>query len=203
MKKVDYKKEMKHLFNPPRDEFTFVDVPEMKFLMIDGQGDPNKEPAYQEAVEALYAMSYAVKFELKRQGFDYVVPPLEGLWWAENMSAFILEEKDKYLWTMMVMQPEQVTLELVEQLLPEVKRKKGLPSLERLRLENFHEGLAVQIMYFGPYSDEGPTISQMHAFIKDVGYELTGKHHEVYLGDPRRTAPEKLKTVIRQPVMER
>jgi hypothetical protein len=203
MNKVDYKKEMKHLFNPPKDEFTFVDVPEMKFLMIDGQGDPNKEPAYQEAVEALYAMSYAIKFDLKGQGFDYVVPPLEGLWWAENMSAFILEEKDKYLWTMMVMQPEQVTLELVQRLLPEVKRKKGLPSLERLRLENFQEGLAVQIMYFGPYSDEGPTISQMHAFIKDVGFELTGKHHEVYLGDPRRTAPEKLKTVIRQPVKER
>ncbi len=203
MKKVDYKKEMKHLFNPPRDEFTFVDVPEMKFLMIDGQGDPNKEPAYQEAVEALYAMSYAIKFALKGQGFDYVVPPLEGLWWAQDMSAFILEEKDKYLWTMMVMQPEQVTLELVERLLPEVKRKKDLPSLERLRLEKYHEGLAVQIMYFGPYADEGPTISQMHAFIKDVGFEPTGKHHEVYLGDPRRTAPEKLKTVIRQPVMER
>lgn len=203
MKKVDYKKKMKHLFNPPKDEFTFVDVPVMKFLMIDGQGDPNKEPAYQESVESLYAISYALKFELKRQGFDYVVPPLEGLWWASDMFAFELQEKDKWLWTMMIMQPEQVTPELVEQLLPGVKRKKELPSLERLRLENYHEGLAVQIMYIGPYADEGPTISQMHAFIKDVGYEPTGKHHEVYLGDPRRTASEKLKTVIRQPVRER
>lgn len=203
MKKVDYKKELKHLFNPPKDEFTFVDVPEMNFLMIDGQGDPNKEPAYQEAVQALYAMAYAIKFDLKGQGFDYVVPPLEGLWWAQDMSAFQLEEKDKWFWTMMIMQPEQVTPELVGQLLPAVIRKKELPSLKRLHLKNFHEGLAVQIMYTGPYADEGPTISQMHAFIKDVGYELAGKHHEVYLGDPRRTAPEKLKTVIRQPVRER
>ena len=203
MNKVDYKKEMKHLFNPPRDEFSFVDVPEMNFLMIDGQGDPNKEPAYQEAVEALYAVSYAVKFELKGGGFDYVVPPLEGLWWAQDMSAFDREEKDKYIWTMMIMQPEQVTHDLVERLLPEVKRKKGLASLERLRLEKYHEGLSVQILYIGPYADEGPTISQMHTFIKDVGFEPAGKHHEIYLGDPRRTAPEKLKTVIRQPVRER
>ncbi len=203
MTKVDFKKAMKHLYNPSKKEFTFVDVPAMNFLKIDGQGDPNNNPDYQEVVEALYAMSYSIKFALKGQGFDYVVPPLEGLWWAQDMSTFSPDAKDEWLWTMMIMQPEQVTSELVETLRPEVKRKKGVPALERLRLETYHEGLAVQIMYIGAYADEGPMISQMHAFIKDVGYEPNGKHHEVYLGDPRRTAPEKLKTVIRQPVRER
>jgi hypothetical protein len=175
--KVDFKKEMKHLYNPSKKEFTFVDVPVMNFLMVDGQGDPNNNPVYQEAVEALYAMSYSIKFALKEQGFDYVVPPLQGLWWAQDMSVFKLDKKDEWLWTMMIMQPEQVTSELVEQLQPEVMRKKSLPALERVRLETFHEGLAVQILYIGPYADEGPTISQMHAFIKDVGYEPNGKHH--------------------------
>lgn len=203
MTKIDFKKELKHLYNPSKKEFAIVDVHAMNFLKVDGRGDPNNNPDYQEAVEALYAMSFSIKFALKPEGIDYVIPPLEGLWWAEDMSAFILDTRDEWLWTLMIMQPEGVNAELVEQVRPGVIRKKGIPALERLRFESYHEGLSVQIMYIGAYKDEGPTISQMHAFIKDVGYVPNGKHHEIYLGDPRRTPAEKLKTVLRQPVREK
>jgi hypothetical protein len=200
MAKIDFKKELKHLYSPPKDRFAVVDVPPMNFLMIDGRGDPNQEPAYQEVLDTLYAMAYALKFALKPQGVDYVVPPLEGLWWAEDMAGFSLEAKDQWQWTMMIMQPEPVTPELVERVRADVARKKEPPALPGLRFETYHEGLSAQIMYVGAYADEGPTIARMHAFIAEQGYEPNGKHHEIYLGDPRRTAPEKLKTVIRQPI---
>jgi hypothetical protein len=202
MIKIDFKKELKHLYNPSKKEFSIVDVPVMKFLMIDGQGNPNTAPAYQQAVEALYGTAFPLKFVIKKQGFDYTVPPLEGLWWVDDMSEFSVEVKDQWKWTMMIMQPEQVTPELVEQIRGEVIKKKDLPSLSKLRFETYKESLCVQIMYIGPYADEGPTIARMHAFIEAEGYIRNGKHHEIYLGDPRRTAPEKLKTVIRQPVLK-
>lgn len=200
MARVDFKKELKHLYNPSKKEFSIVDVPAMNFLMIDGHGDPNNNPAYQEVMNALYALAFSLKFALKPQGVDYVVPPLEGLWWMEDMTAFSLENKDRWDWTMMIMQPEWVTAELVERVRQEVARKKNPVALPKLRFETYHEGLAVQIMYIGPYADEHPTIARMHAFAEAEGYELAGKHHEIYLSDPRRTAPEKLKTVIRQPI---
>ena len=201
MAKIDFKKELPHLYSPSKKVFSIVDVPSMSFLMLDGHGDPNTAPAYQEAIEALYGVAYGLKFMSKKErGIDYVVPPLEGLWWMEDMAQFSLEAKDDWDWTMMVMQPEWITVEMVEQVRAEVARKKNPPALPQLRFEEYREGLAVQILYVGPYADEAPTIARMHAFIAENGYEAAGKHHEIYLGDPRKVAPEKLKTVLRQPV---
>jgi hypothetical protein len=201
MPKIDFKKELKHLYRPSPKEFVVVDVPPMKFLMIDGHGDPNTAQEYQDAVEALYAVAYKLKFTSKKElGKDYVVPPLEGLWWAEDMEAFTAaRDKSAWDWTMMIMQPEWITQEMVEEAVKQVE-KKGLPALSKLYLETYHEGLAVQILHIGSYDDEAPTIARMHAFIDENGYEPAGKHHEIYLSDPRKVAPEKLKTVLRQPV---
>ena len=201
MSKIDFKKDLKHLYQPSAKKFEVVDVPPMNFLMIDGHGDPNTAQEYQDAVEALYAVAYALKFRSKKEkGMDYVVPPLEGLWWVENMEEFSTEDKSAWNWTMMIMQPESVTQEMFEAALEQVEKKKSLSALSKLRLDTYHEGLAVQIMHIGPYSAEAPTVARMHAFIDENGYELAGKHHEIYLSDPRRVAPEKLKTVLRQPV---
>jgi hypothetical protein len=201
MPKIDFKKELKYLYRPSAKKFEVVDVPPMNLLMIDGHGDPNTAQEYQDAVEALYAVAYALKFMSKKEkGMDYVVPPLEGLWWVENMEEFSTEDKGAWNWTMMVMQPESVTQEMLEAALEQVEKKKNLPALSKLRLETYHEGLAVQILHIGPYSAEAPTIARMHAFIEENAYEPAGKHHEIYLSDPRKVAPEKLKTVLRQPV---
>ena len=200
MARVDYKRELKHLYNPSRKTFSIVDVPEMTFLMIDGSGDPNTSEEYQQALAALYAVAYGLKFALKAEGPDYVVPPLEGLWWTPDMAQFSLDAKDEWHWTTMIMQPEAVTPALFEQVRTNTARKKSPPALDRLRLATYLEGLSVQILYVGPYDEEAPTIAAMHAHSKDQGYELAGKHHEIYLSDPRRTAPDRLKTVIRQPI---
>jgi hypothetical protein len=200
MEKIDFKKTLKHLYNPPAGKFTLVDVAPMNFLMIDGHGDPNKAPAFQENTEALYTLAYTIKFALKPAGVEFVVPPAEGLWWMEDMREFSLAVKDRWDWTLMMMQPQAVTPEILANARQHALRKKAIPALEKVRLEAYHEGLSIQIMYYGSYADEGPTIARMHAFIRDEGYLPNGKHHEIYLGDPRRTPPEKLKTVIRQPV---
>jgi hypothetical protein len=201
MEKIDLKKQLKHLYQPTHKEFTIVDVPPLKFLMIDGKGNPNTSQAFQEAMQALYGMSYTLKFASKKElGIDYTVMALEGLWWADDMEAFSLGAKDTWYWTVMMLQPDHITPEFVETAREQLARKKDVPALPRLRYETFHEGLSVQIMYFGPYADEGPTIARMHAFMQDNGYTFNGKHHEIYIGDPRTAAPEKLKTVIRQPV---
>ena len=202
MPKVDFKKQLKHLYQPSAKVVSVVDVPQMNFLMIDGQGDPNTSQEYQEAMTALYTISYQLKFTIKQRDpeLDYVVPPLEGLWWAEDMEVFSLNDKDAWQWTAMILAPDQVTQALFEKAVEEVQRKKDLPGLVRLRLERYHEGLSVQIMHIGPYAEEAPTIEKLHAFAREEGYRLRGKHHEIYLSDPRRTAPDKIKTVIRQPV---
>jgi len=201
--KIDFKKELKYLYNPSGNKFAVVDVPPLQFLMIDGHGDPNTAQEYQEAVEALYGVSYKLKFMSKKDlGKDYVVPSLEGLWWAENMETFTSQrDKSRWDWTMMIMQPEWITPEMVETAVQEVEKKKGLPGLAWLRLETYHEGLSVQIMHTGSYDDEGPILAKLHnEFIPNNGYEEAGKHHEIYLSDPRKVVPEKLKTVLRQPV---
>lgn len=198
--KVDFKKTLKHLYNPSNKEFTIVDVPAMNFLMVDGRGNPNTSPDYQAALEALYGMSYGLRFALKAQGFEYVVSPLEGLWWTDDMSDFSDRDKENWNWTMMIMQPEWVTPELVEAARSDLAKKKNLVALPELRFESYHEGLSVQIQYLGSYDEEHPTIMEMHAFAQEQGYILRGKHHEIYLSDPRRTAPEKLKTILRQPI---
>jgi hypothetical protein len=200
MAKRDFKKELKHLYQPSKESFSVVEVPPMNFLMIDGYGDPNKSQDFQIGLEALYGMAFTIKFALKPQGIEFVVPPSEGLWWMEDMSEFSLETKDRWKWTLMIMQPDEVTPELVEEARIELARKKNPAELSKLRYERYIEGLAVQIMYIGAYADEGPTIARMHEYMRENGYDFNGKHHEIYLGDPRRTAPEKLKTVIRQPV---
>ena len=198
--KVDYKKTLKHLYNPPKGDFHVVDVPEMNFLSLDGKGDPNTSGDYQQAVEALYTISYGIKFAHKAQGFDHVVPPLEGLWWMKNMNDFTLANKESWEWTMMIMQPEWVTDESVEKVRHDAIKKKKLASLTKVRFGPYHEGLSVQFLYTGAYESEAPTIAAMHQYIKINGYHTNGKHHEIYLGDPRRLSPEKLLTILRQPI---
>lgn len=203
MPKHDLKKELKDLYAPRATEFSIVEVPLLNYLMIDGHGDPNNNPEYQQACEALYSVAYTLKFRHKVLGNDFGVMPLEGLWWTEDMAEFGAVSKDRWDWTMMILQPKAVTAEQVQEACQAAVQKKKLPSVPKLRLETYHEGPAVQILYFGAYADEGPTITRMHAFVRDAGYDLRGKHHEIYLGDPRRTAPEKLKTIIRQPIAQR
>jgi hypothetical protein len=203
MIKVDFKKTLRDLYRPSAKEFVVVDVPPMNYLMIDGCGDPNTAQEYAEAIEALYAVAYRVKFASKReQGMDYVVPPLEGLWWAEDMEFFTSKrDKSAWKWTMMIMQPEWVTQEMVEQAAKQVKKSKSLPALPKLRLARYHEGLSVQILHVGSFEAEAPTLAKMHhEFMPGNGYEMAGKHHEIYLSDPRRVAPEKMRIVLRQPV---
>ena len=195
------------LYKPPAKKAEIVDVPAMDFLQVDGIGDPNTSQPYMDALEALYSLSYTLKFALKQaEGVNYRVAPLEGLWWSDAMDAFLIGERDKWRWTMMIAQPSVVTLEWVERASEEVRRKKNPPALQLVRFASFHEGLAAQIMHIGPYATEAPTIQRLHDFIHAQGGVFDGrvqKHHEIYLGDPRRAAPEKLKTVIRQPFVRK
>lgn len=200
--KIDLKKDFKHLFNPPAKEVVIIDVPEMNFIMIDGKGDPNTGQEFKDAVEALYGLSYTLKFMLKKGelGIDYVVAPLEGLWWTDDMREFSMENKGIWKWALMILQPEFVTKDLFDRAFEQYLKKKNLLALPKAKFERFHEGISAQVMHIGPYSTEGPTVEKLHGFIKENGYSFQGKHHEIYLGDPRRSAPEKLKTVLRQPV---
>jgi hypothetical protein len=201
MEKLDLKKKYKYLISPSPKSFSVVDVPSMTFIMIDGKGNPNTSQEYAEAMQALYSAAYTLKFKIKKElAVDYPVMASEGLWWMDDMREFSAARKDEWKWTMMIMQPEIVTPGLFSQAIAEAAKKKEIPALSRLRFESFCEGTAAQIMYYGAYSDEGPTIARLHQFIKESGYERSGKHHEIYLGDPRRSAPEKLRTIIRQPM---
>ncbi len=202
MGKIDFKRDLKHLYQPSGKEFSLVDVPAMQFLMIDGHGDPNTAHSYAQAVEALYGVAYKLKFMSKqRLDRDYGVLPLEGLWWAEDMGSFTASlDKSAWEWTMMIMQPDWITAVMVAEVTAVVHKQKGLPALPQLRLETYHEGLSVQIMHTGSYNDEAPTLHRLHhEFMPANGLVCSGKHHEIYLSDPRRVAPEKLKTVLRQP----
>ena len=200
MDKIDFKKSLKDLYNPTAKTFTVIDVPMMQFVKVDGKGRPAGD-AYMDAVAWLYAVSYPIKFASKVDlGRDYVVLPLEGLWWAEDMSVYLNDDRDSWLWTLMIMLPEWITDDMVETAMAKARNKLATPP-ETLRFEPFTEGLSVQIMHIGPYADEAPTIARLHGeFIPEHGLVENGHHHEIYLGDPRRTAPEKLKTVLRQPV---
>jgi hypothetical protein len=199
--KLDLKRDLKHLYNPSSKAFSVVEVPPMNYLMIDGQGDPNTSQDYKDAVEALYATAYTLKFAIKKaQAIDYSILALEGLWWVDNMAEFSVDRKDDWQWTMMIMQPDVVTAGQVTEAVKAVQSKKGIDAVSKLRFERYDEGTAVQILYFGPYKDEGPTIARMRAFTRENGYVEALKHHEIYLGDPRRTTPDKFKTVIRHPI---
>lgn len=202
MAKIDFTKSLKQLYAPAAQAFTVVDVPPLSYLMADGHGDPNSAPAYAQAIEALYALAYRIKFICKGElGQDYVVPPLEGLWWATDMAAFATRDKSAWDWTMMIMQPEWVTGAIFERALAEVQKKKPLPGLPGIRLERYSEGLSAQILHVGSYDDEAPTLEFLHTtWLAQNSYAASGKHHEIYLSDARRTPPAKLRTVLRQPI---
>ncbi len=200
MEKIDFKKKLKELYVPSPKDFILVEVPEMQFVMIEGVGPPEGE-VYTHAVQWLYSVIYPIKFIAKKQiGKEFVAPPLEGLWWADDMDDFINNNRDNWKWRMMMVTPDWVDRGMFDQAVAKAENKLGEVP-ESLRLENFHEGKSVQIMHIGPYSEEAPTIERMHKeFMPEHNLTPNGHHHEIYLGDPRRVAPEKLKTVLRQPV---
>jgi len=201
--KIDLKKDLKELFAPRAHDFSFVTVPPLNYLMVEGHGDPNTSADYVAAIEALYAVSYTLKFFSKKQlDRDYVVPPLEGLWWAQDPDAFRSRQKDNWYWTMMIMVPEWLAADQVRNAIDAAQAKKPGLDLAGLRFESLQEGLCVQIMHVGSYDDETPTLLRLHdEFLPKQGLKERGKHHEIYLSDPRKTDPAKLKTVLRQPVI--
>lgn len=200
IERLDQGRQQKLLYTAT-DRIAVVDVPAMPFLMIDGIGDPNTSRGFAAATEALYGVSYALKFAAKRSAtpVDYKVMPLEALWWADDMGAFLLADRDAWRWTLMIAQPDFTTVGQVEAATAAVRAKKSNPSLELLRFATLTEGRAAQLLHIGPYSAETANIQRLHAFIAEQGGRLSGKHHEIYLSDARRTAPAKLKTIIRQP----
>lgn len=202
MSKIDFKTEYKSLYSAPQKEFALIEVPPLPYLMFDGHGNPNTAPVYQQAVEALYSLSYTLKFMSKRAfDRDYVVGPLEGLWWAKDMTAFTSGRKDDWSWTMMILQPEWIEPAHLAAAKSEVLMKKGLPGVEDVRLEVLNEGLCAQILHVGSYADEAPTLARLHKeWLPANGLKETGHHHEIYLSDPRKVEPAKLKTLLRQPV---
>ena len=201
MEKTDFKKTMKALYLPSDKRFEIVDVPDMAFVMVDGHGNPNVAADYQTGLSWLYTLSYTLKFGSKAElGRDYTVPPLEGLWWADDMSAFVSGRKQGWKWTQMMMVPDWITPAMFEAAKQKAGAKLGAPP-GSLRLERYHEGLSVQIMHVGPYEAEAPTILRLHTeFMPANWLTENGFHHEIYISDPRRVPPAKLKTVLRQPV---
>ena len=203
MDKIDYRKQLKDFYQAKLGKPVVVQVPKMNFIMIDGKGDPNTSQEYIDAIQTLYPVAYTIKFTCKNKyGKDFGVMPLEGLWWSDNMEDFINGNIKHWQWTAMIMQPELVTEDIFNEAVLQVKEKKTLKSIDKVRYASYDEGRSAQVMYEGPYSDEGPTILELHKFIKEQGGELDENnkhHHEIYLGDPRRADPSKLKTIIRQP----
>jgi hypothetical protein len=199
--KIDLKRELGDLYRA-RTEPAFVDVPAMRFLMIDGHGDPERSVEFNDAVEALYSVSYGLKFRARSLpgGHDFAVMPLEGLWWKPDAHVWDFGDKSDWNWTLIILQPEIVTEELVHEIVIEAADRKQLPALAGLHFDVFDEGQAAQVIHVGPYSSERPTLEKLYAFIKEAGRIPVGKHHEIYLGDPRRTAPHRLRTIVRQPL---
>ena len=179
-----------------------VDVPPLRYLMVDGHGDPNTSRSYAEAVEALFTVAYTAKFAVKKgpQALDYAVMPLEGLWWADDLQAFTANDRTQWHWTLMILQPDFVASATLEAAIDAARKKKPLPGLSRLRIDTWTEGRCAQIMHVGPFTEEGPTVQRLHDFIESQS-ALRGKHHEIYLSDIRRAAPAKWKTIIRQPLL--
>jgi hypothetical protein len=202
MQKIDFKKQLKELYQPSAKEVVKITVPTMNYLMADGEGDPGTSKEFREIVEVLFSLSYALKFMAKKGALeiDYGVMPLEGLWWSDDMSAFSSGDKSKWKWTMMIMQPKFITEEMVGEAIAEVKINKNPAALPKVRFEPLYEGSAAQVMHIGPFTEEGLNVERIHRFIDNCGYKRIGKHHEIYLSDIRRTAPDKWKTVIRQPI---
>jgi hypothetical protein len=206
MEKIDLRKELKYLYTPKANKVQIVDVPEFKFIMIDGVIAPGESPStsidYQEAIQALYGAAYTLKFMSKLNKaapIDFSVMALEGLWWIAD-GEFDFRMKVPWYWTMMILQPEHISQAMFTEALAQLNKKRESESISRLRLESFYEGPCMQIMHIGPYADEPGTIEKMKTFAWENGYIACGKHHEIYLGDPRRVQPEKLKTILRHPI---
>jgi hypothetical protein len=206
MAKIDLRKKYKHLYKPTARKVVVVDVPPLRFAMIDGQIEPGHSPgdspSFQQAMEALYGISYTLKFASKQRQenpIDYTVMALEGLWWVED-GEFDITRPENWRWTAMIMQPDHITEEMYEEALTQLREKKPNLALDKMRFQTFHEGLSMQIMHIGPYSEEPASLAKMDAFARENGYALRGKHHEIYIGDPRRAKPENLKTVLRHPI---
>ncbi len=209
MKKLDLRKQWKHLYQPSAREIEVVDVPELSFLMVDGRIEkhrsPSDSPSFIEAVQALFAASYTLKFHSKlrkRDAIDYPVMALEALWWVED-GHFEISKPDNWSWRAMMMQPDHITSEMLAEALLKLHEKRPSPGLDRLRLERFGEGLCLQTMHLGPYSEEPATVERLRTFAEENGYAFANRHHEIYLSDPRRTAPAKMKTVLRHGVTKR
>lgn len=207
MKTLDLRKELKHLYAPSSKNVEVVEVPPFNFAMLDGAMEPGQLPAesslFQEAIAALYGISFTLKFMSKLRKtdpIDYPVMALEGLWWVDSGELDFNNSSEPWKWTLMMLQPDHITVEMFQDALQQLERKRPSPALQQLRFERFAEGQCMQIMHIGPYSDEPQTIEKMHDFARNHGYTLRGKHHEIYLGDPRRAKPEKLKTILRRPI---
>ena len=208
MSKLDLRKELGYLYRPSARQVEVVRVPAFKFVMIDGQiepgASPGTSPAFQEAMQALYGAAYTLKFMSKlRQDnpIDYPVMALEALWWVAGRGGeFDINRPEGWKWTAMILQPAHITPKMVQEALLQLGKKKPSSALDKLRFEHFREGLCIQIMHIGPYSEELHTLEKMDAFARENGYALRGKHHEIYLGDPRRARPDKLKTILRHPI---
>lgn len=196
--KVDLKRARKSCFTAPADRWEEAHFPAFAYLMIDGQGSPGDGTEYAAALAALYPLAYAVKFHSKRElGRDYTVPPLEGLWWADDFAAFTQGRREEWRWTMMLMLPDWITPDQVE----DARKTKPGADLSAVRFGTLEEGLCLQRLHLGPFADEAPLLHDLHhRLIPEGGYAFNGHHHEIYLSDPRRTAPEKLRTILRQPV---
>jgi hypothetical protein len=198
--KLDLKRTMRRLYYPPAGQPVLVDVPELAYLMVDGRGAPGGA-AFAQATEALFSVAFSVKFAVKRidPQEDFTVMPLEGLFWTARGDGRPPPNRDAWRWTLMIVQPPVVTDELARKSIADAVGR-GLRAARSMRFERFREGLAAQMLHVGSYADEEPTIEKLHAFVAEHDYPLRGRHHEIYLSDPKRCAPERLKTVIRQPV---
>lgn len=200
--KIDLKQEL-DCYRARRGEFRIIDVPPLQYLMVDGHGDPNMAGEYAQALAALYPVAYKLKFASKKDmERDYVVMPLEALWWADDMAAFTsARDKSQWSWTAMILTPDWITGDLLDAAVEQVGRKDPPASLAKVRLETLQEGRCVQTLHVGSYDDEAPVLAAMHEeFIPGAGLAMTGRHHEIYLSDPRRVEPAKLRTILRQPV---
>ena len=202
MTRYEVKRELKQCYAPKNTDWALVDVPAQRFIAVDGRGDPNTSADYARAVEALYTVAYTIKFASKTAlGRDFVVGPLEGLWWSDRPEVFISRTKDAWHWRMLISQPDWITDDLIDDAKQTALTKKSLPTIADIRRETLHEGTSAQLLHLGPYDDEGPVLARLHhEYLAANNLRMSGHHHEIYLSDPRRTDPAKLKTVLRQPV---
>lgn len=205
MKKVDFREELKHLYSSEENKIFLVNVPPMNFLMVDGRGDPDRSPEFKQSIEALFTVSYVIKFAIEKSSLeiDYGVMPLEGLWWSESEDRYRRTEREEWFWSLMIMQPDYVHKNLVEAALKESARQKQLPALTRVRFDSYFEGQAVQVMHGGLFFEEGPTVEKLYAYIEEKDFDFNGKHHEIYLSELRRGESKRWRTIIRQPVKKK